>query len=270
MFPHRYTIVYKTAYKEPPGMSPGASEICRETKIPGLLYYSSYPSVEITVCGLYGQIYTIKLEGLCIFLRSAYSYFMEFIISAEEKQVLLADARETIAARLEGRRPQYQREEALRQMIDAGKSVLAQPCGAFVTLHINGTGGKKLRGCIGRMSAAGSLEQTVRTMAGEAAFADPRFPPLEAEELDRCSIEISALSPMAVCNDPRSIKVGVHGLYLSHRGRSGVLLPQVPVEQGWNLDEFLDYICVKAGLPPQSYGEPGARLFTFTAEVFGE
>jgi AmmeMemoRadiSam system protein A len=120
------------------------------------------------------------------------------------------------------------------------------------------------------MNAAGSLEQTVRTMAGEAAFGDPRFPPLGAEELSRCSIEISALSPMTACADPRSVKVGVQGLYLIHRGRSGVLLPQVPVEQGWNLDEYLDYICVKAGLPPRSYGEPGAQLFTFTAEVFGE
>ena len=195
---------------------------------------------------------------------------MEFIINAGERRALLADARESIAARLEGRRPQYRRDETLRRMIDAGESVLARACGAFVTLHSGGPGEKKLRGCIGRMNAAGSLEQTVRIMAGEAAFADPRFPPLKAEELDRCSIEISALSPMTLCGDPRTVKVGVHGLYLNHRGRSGVLLPQVPVEQGWNLDEYLDYICVKAGLPPGSYREPGARLFTFTAEVFGE
>jgi len=75
---------------------------------------------------------------------------------------------------------------------------------------------------------------------------------------------------MELCPDPRSVKVGVHGLYLSHRGRSGVLLPQVPVEQGWDLDEYLDYICVKAGLPPHSYEAPGAELYTFTAVVFGE
>jgi AmmeMemoRadiSam system protein A len=195
---------------------------------------------------------------------------MEFIISPEEEQVLLADARESIAAKLEGRRPQYRREAVLQKKIDAGESALAQSCGAFVTLHIDGPGGKRLRGCIGRMSAAWPLEQTVRTMAVEAAFGDPRFPPLEAEEFPRCSIEISALSPMTACADPRSVKVGVHGLFLIHRGRSGVLLPQVPVEQGWNLDEYLDYICVKAGLPSRSYEAPGAQLFTFTAEVFGE
>jgi AmmeMemoRadiSam system protein A len=120
------------------------------------------------------------------------------------------------------------------------------------------------------MSAAAPLEKTIRTMAIEAAFGDPRFPPLGAEEFPGISIEISALSPMELCPDPRSVKVGVHGLYLVHRGRAGVLLPQVPVEQGWNLDEYLDYICVKAGLPPHSYEAPGAELHTFTAVVFGE
>jgi uncharacterized protein (TIGR00296 family) len=75
---------------------------------------------------------------------------------------------------------------------------------------------------------------------------------------------------MEECSDPRSVKVGVHGLYLNHRGRSGVLLPQVPVEQGWDLDEYLAYICIKAGLPEGSYQAPGAKLYTFTAIVFGE
>ena len=75
---------------------------------------------------------------------------------------------------------------------------------------------------------------------------------------------------MSPCPDPRQVKVGVHGLYLIRGGRSGVLLPQVPLEQGWNLDEYLDYICVKAGLPPMSYNAPDATLFTFTAVVFGD
>jgi AmmeMemoRadiSam system protein A len=182
----------------------------------------------------------------------------------------LADARESIAAKLEGRRSEYRRGPALAERIAAGESVLDKPCGAFVTLHIDALGEQKLRGCIGSMTAAQPLEATVRTMAREAAFGDPRFPPLSAAEFPRCTIEISALSPLAACADPRSVRVGVHGLYLNHRGRAGVLLPQVPVEQGWNLDEYLDYICVKAGLPPHSYEEKGARLFTFTAKVFGE
>jgi AmmeMemoRadiSam system protein A len=120
------------------------------------------------------------------------------------------------------------------------------------------------------MTASWPLEKTVRNMAEEAAFGDPRFPSLSPEEFPRCSIEISALSPMSPCPNPREVKLGVHGLYLVHRGRAGVLLPQVPAEQGWDLDEYLDYICVKAGLPAGSYQAPGAELFTFTAVVFGE
>jgi AmmeMemoRadiSam system protein A len=191
---------------------------------------------------------------------------MDFTINDEERLALLADARETIAAVLEKREPRYRRSGEPEQAARGGKPALGQPCGAFVTLHKNGN----LRGCIGRMSAAGTLEETVRTMAVEAAFHDPRFPPLGPGELDGCDIEISALSPMESCPDPRQIEVGLHGLYLSYAGRSGVLLPQVPVEQGWGLDEYLDYICIKAGVPPKSWEKPGASLLTFTAIVFGE
>jgi AmmeMemoRadiSam system protein A len=186
---------------------------------------------------------------------------MEFIVTPEEQELLLSDARETIAAALEGRQPVYR-----RKAVGTGNSALAEPCGAFVTLHK----GKNLRGCIGRMSSPEALEKTVRRMAAESAFRDPRFPPLVPEELPLCRIEISVLSPMERCPDPRSVKVGLHGLYLSYRGRTGVLLPQVPVEQGWNLDEYLDYICVKAGVPAGSYDQAGAELYTFTAVVFQE
>jgi AmmeMemoRadiSam system protein A len=188
---------------------------------------------------------------------------MEFIITLEEQELLLSDARETIAAVLEGRQPVYRRRP---ERAAGGSSALAKPCGAFVTLHK----GKNLRGCIGRMGSPEALEKTVRRMAAESAFRDPRFPPLGPEELALCRIEISVLSPMERCPDPRSVKVGLHGLYLSFRGRTGVLLPQVPVEQGWNLDEYLDYICVKAGVPAGSYDQADAELSTFTAVVFQE
>ena len=196
---------------------------------------------------------------------------MDFTIKTGEKSALLAQARETIAAKLEKRPPQYLMDSALRKDIDEGKSALSRPCGAFVTLHVKDKRGERsLRGCIGRMTASAPLEVTVRAMAQEAAFGDPRFPPLDASEYPLIDIEISALSPLEPCADPRSVQVGVHGLYLTYRGRSGVLLPQVPVEQRWDLDEYLDYICVKAGLPPRSYEAPGAELRTFTAVVFGE
>ena len=191
---------------------------------------------------------------------------MDFTITAEEQKYLLAQAREAITAELEKRKPSWEMKNADSEMINEKTSNLFIPCGAFVSLHI----GKNLRGCIGRMTASLPLLETVRLMAKEAAFGDPRFPPLKKDELSGVHIEISALSPMTPCADPRQVKVGVHGIYLTGRGRSGVLLPQVPVEQGWNLDEYLEYICVKAGLPPGSYNAPDTQLLTFTAVVFSE
>ncbi|MDR2445652.1 MAG: AmmeMemoRadiSam system protein A [Spirochaetaceae bacterium] len=187
---------------------------------------------------------------------------MELIVKDAEKKLLLSDAREIISAKLEKRVPVY--------MHGGDDAVLSQRCGAFVTLHEGHGWEHKLRGCIGRMSSDQPLRETVRDMAFEAAFGDPRFPPLRKQEWLRCNVEVSVLSPMEPCPDPESVHVGIHGLYLTHHGRSGVLLPQVPVEQGWNLEQYLDYICQKAGLPPKSYRAPGARLFTFTAEVFSE
>jgi AmmeMemoRadiSam system protein A len=185
---------------------------------------------------------------------------MDFTVNSEEKSILLSDARESIKAELEGRKPSY------KEAPKTSESALNKPCGAFVTLHKGGN----LRGCIGRMTANLPLLETVRLMAREAAFGDPRFPPLRPEELEKCHIEISALSPMEICHDAGKIEVGVHGLYLRRGTRSGVLLPQVPVEQGWNLDQYLEYICIKAGLPQHSWKEPDAELLTFTAIVFGE
>jgi AmmeMemoRadiSam system protein A len=184
---------------------------------------------------------------------------MDFVITEDERRTLLACARESIAAKLAGRKPAYPAPRA-------GRAGLAARCGAFVSLH----NGENLRGCIGRLTSDEPLEKTVRVMAQEAAFGDPRFPVLTAEELDSCRIEISALSPLEPCADVRAVRVGVHGLYLRHRGRTGVLLPQVPLEQGWDLDGFLAYLCVTAGLPAGSCDAPGAELYTFTAVVFGE
>jgi AmmeMemoRadiSam system protein A len=196
---------------------------------------------------------------------------MDFTIYPEERKALLSDARETIAARLENRRPAYLRGPELPRAAEHGNSALLTPCGVFVTLHKRTRGGAaELRGCIGRLASPDPLETTLRVMAAEAAFGDPRFPPLSADEWPACDVEISVLSPLEPCADPRQIRLGVHGLYLTLRGRSGVLLPQVPVEQGWNLDEYLDYLCVKAGLPPGAFADPEAGLFTFAATVFGE
>ncbi|MDH4179868.1 MAG: AMMECR1 family protein, partial [Armatimonadota bacterium] len=82
-------------------------------------------------------------------------------------------------------------------------------------------------------------------------------------------IQISILSPPSRVTDVADIEVGVHGLIIEQGGRRGLLLPQVPVEWGWDRDEFLDQTCVKAGLPPGAWGR-GADIYAFTAEVFGE
>lgn len=197
--------------------------------------------------------------------KTLYTETMKLQFSREEEHYLLSDARESILARLEQRPAVYQRSDDYIKH-HSKTSVLREPCGAFVTLHK----GEQLRGCIGNMRSNEALELTVRRMAQAAAFEDPRFQPLQAEEFPLIHGEISVLSPLVLCPDPESVEVGVHGIYLSYRGYSGVLLPQVPVEQGWNRQEYLDYVCRKAGLAAGSYKAPGAQLYTFTAHVFSE
>lgn len=193
---------------------------------------------------------------------------MPFTITDEEKDALLSDAEEAVLAKLENRVPHYQCSAELGKKIRRGESVLSQKRGAFVSLHIGNGREKTLRGCIGRMASPDPLETTVRAMALEAAFGDPRFPPLTKDEFPLCGLEISVLSPMELCTDIRSIRIGVHGLYIVHQGKAGVFLPQVPIEQGWNLEQYLDNLCQKAGIPTGSHKETDVQLYTFTAEVF--
>ncbi|MBN1221590.1 MAG: AmmeMemoRadiSam system protein B [Anaerolineae bacterium] len=142
---------------------------------------------------------------------------------------------------------------------------LTRRSGAFVTLKQKG----ELRGCIGHMRADTPLAQVVPKMAVTAATNDPRFPPMTLAELADVSLEISVLSPMHRITDIEQIEVGKHGLMIIHNGRQGVLLPQVPIEQGWERQEFLENLCAKAGLPGDCWTEQ-PTLYTFTALVFGE
>jgi len=127
----------------------------------------------------------------------------------------------------------------------------------------------ELRGCIGHMRADQPLNQMVQEMAREAAFSDPRFPPLTLDELDKAELEISVLSPLHRITDTEQIRVGADGLMIHQGGKQGVLLPQVPVEQGWDRGLYLENLCSKAGLMPGCWNQD-ASLYTFTAEVFGE
>ena len=147
-----------------------------------------------------------------------------------------------------------------------GTEILDAPCGAFVTLHKKG----KLRGCIGQITASQALWKTVRDVALSSAFQDTRFAPLKEKELTACDIEISVLSPFEQCPDPKKIEVGKHGLMVKKGYFSGLLLPQVPIEWGWNREEFLDHTCNKAGLPAGSWKDESTTILWFTAIVFGE
>jgi len=178
-------------------------------------------------------------------------------LAASEREALLRVAREAIAAHFEGRR--YEPDVAEHP-------VLGEKRGAFVTLH---SADGDLRGCIGRLRSDEALADTVAEMAVAAATADGRFSPVTAAELPRLHVEVSALGPLRPIR-PDEIEIGRHGLLLSYRGRRGVLLPQVPVEHGWDRETFLDHVCLKAGVPPGSWQENGAELLGFTAEVFAE
>ena len=141
---------------------------------------------------------------------------------------------------------------------------LREELGAFVTLKIDGG----LRGCIGNVRGGGELFRTVWNMARSAAFEDPRFPPLTEDEFERSSLEISILSPIEICTDPERVEVGRHGLIVSAQNRSGLLLPQVPVEWGWDRVAFLEQTCLKAALPRDAWKQPETVLFWFEAVVF--
>jgi AmmeMemoRadiSam system protein A len=174
--------------------------------------------------------------------------------SAEERKLLLRFAHESIRAGLHGRRFEP----------PAPSPHLAEERGAFTTLHIAG----KLRGCIGYIVAASPLYLTVIETAASAAFEDPRFMPVNEAEEQHVQIEISVLSPLAPIL-PEKVETGRHGLMISHHGRRGLLLPQVPIEWGWDRERFLSETCRKAGLPPNAW-QHGATVEAFTAEVFSE
>jgi len=176
-------------------------------------------------------------------------------LDAKEKEELLGVARGTI----EG----YVRDRKV-PAVSGLSGRLAAPGAAFVTLKKKG----RLRGCIGYTEAVAPLFKVVQECAVAAATEDPRFPPVAPAELSSIDLEISVLTPLVPVRADE-VEVGRHGLMVSHLGRRGLLLPQVPVELGWDRETFLEQTCVKAGLPPDAWRR-GATLQAFTAEVFGE
>lgn len=150
-------------------------------------------------------------------------------------------------------------------LVPEHEGTLTKDLGSFVTLNLNGN----LRGCIGTIVAHEPLYLNVWNMARAAAFNDPRFPPVTTREWPLLEMDISVLDQPTLCPDPEAIEIGRDGLILQFMGRSGVFLPQVPVEQHWDRRQYLDHLCVKAGVPIGSWRDPRAKLFWYQATVFG-
>jgi len=143
--------------------------------------------------------------------------------------------------------------------------------GVFVTLNV----ANDLRGCVG-FPLPRTLSKALPEAAIAAATGDPRFPPVSADELDGITFEVTVLTPPSEINSddtskiPSMIKVGRDGLIVRRSFYSGLLLPQVPIEYGWNETEFLSHTCQKAGLPEDSWRDAGTKVFSFEGIIFRE
>jgi AmmeMemoRadiSam system protein A len=182
-------------------------------------------------------------------------------LTAEDRKALLEIVRAAIAEQLQVG-SKANRAPETHQI----SPVLQEKRGVFVTLKKRG----QLRGCIGYIQAYKPLAQAVEEMALAAAFQDPRFAPLKRSELQDLSIEISVLSPLKRIETVEEIEIGKHGLYIMLGHHSGLLLPQVATEYGWDALTFLEETCYKAGLPHDAWRDKQAVIFTFSAEIIEE
>jgi AmmeMemoRadiSam system protein A len=174
--------------------------------------------------------------------------------SVQERALLLHLAHQAITATLDGR----------EISLAPPSPHLAEPRGVFTTLYRRGD----LRGCVGYVLPVTSLYQTVAESARGAAFDDSRFSPVTLEETAELQVSLSILSALERIL-PNEVEVGRHGLLVSLGAYRGLLLPQVPVDHGWDRATFLEQTCRKAGLPLNAW-QSGARLEAFTAEVFAD
>jgi AmmeMemoRadiSam system protein A len=182
------------------------------------------------------------------------------VLSEAARRRLLAIARAAIQAQLAGRT--FEDED-----LGARPAELERLAGAFVTLARREDGA--LRGCVGIPEPIYPLAQAVARAAVAAALHDRRFDLVTQAEMPGLSLHVSVLGrlqPIA----PEDVEVGVHGLVVRYAGRSGLLLPQVASERGWDRERFLDETCRKAGLRAGTWREPSCELLAFTAIVFGD
>jgi AmmeMemoRadiSam system protein A len=176
------------------------------------------------------------------------------LIGADEQRRLLDLARRALEARVRGTTP-----PAVETDADDVRR------GAFVSIFRRG----ELRGCLGRLKSNLPIRRIVFQLAQAVADSDPRFDKVTPSELPEIAFEISVLTREREIGSVDEIEVGRHGLIVEHGTNRGLLLPQVPTEQGWDRDAFLDHTCLKAGLDAGAWRR-GARIFIFEAQVFGE
>lgn len=191
----------------------------------------------------------------------------ENYLTRDEECLLLRIARETLEIYLREKRTNslenYELTTALRDRH-----------GAFVTINRHG----RLRGCIGFIANTMPLVEAVRENVINAAARDPRFPPVTEAELADIDLEISALAPGETPETPfrpvldiAELVIGRDGLYIERSpNRGGILLPQVAVENGMDVEAFLEAVCQKAGLEPKAWEAPDTCLSRFSAQVFSE
>ena len=145
--------------------------------------------------------------------------------------------------------------------------------GVFITLHT--FPGHELRGCIGIPLPVMPLQDAIVESA-QSVTRDPRFPPLIASELHAVLVEVTVLTKPEQIKVkhpqeyPIHISIGRDGLIVEQSFYKGLLLPQVPIEQGWDAEEFLSYTCMKAGLPPDAWFDKNTKISKFQGQIFTE
>lgn len=177
-------------------------------------------------------------------------------LSNEEKDLLLEFARNSIISNVI--------EKPSKSIKPPESKKLNEKRGCFVTIKEH----SKLRGCVGYVLPVKPLYQAIREMAVESALHDPRFSPVNQDELPELKIEISVLSELQRTRSIDEIQIGRDGLYIKHGAQSGLLLPQVAVEEKWDKLKFLEQTCWKAGLPKDAWQK--AEIYRFQAEIFGD
>lgn len=183
------------------------------------------------------------------------------LLTPDEGKIALSHARRVL---MEHVLREYYKEQTF-------PTVFSTHRGVFVTLTKKG----ELRGCIGYPHAIMALSDGIRSAACSAASEDPRFPPVTPRELPDIEVEVTVLTEPEILTVPpdereNALEIGRHGLIVRGYGRSGLLLPQVPVEWGWNNIEFLDHTCMKAGLPRGCWLESAVQISTFEGQIFSE